>query len=61
MTITSRGAAAPTSGNQDHVALNTAELDLAVATVQANAERWAATSARQRPTQCGHPAARRHA
>ena len=48
MTITSRGAAAPTSGNQDHVALHTSDLDLAVATVQANAERWAATSASQR-------------
>lgn len=43
-----RGAAAPTSGNQDHVVLDESVLDAAVADVAAKASEWAATTPRQR-------------
>ena len=43
-----RGAAAPTSGNQDHVELDESALDEAVADVAAKAREWAATTPRQR-------------
>jgi acyl-CoA reductase-like NAD-dependent aldehyde dehydrogenase len=43
-----RGAAAPTSGNQDHVVLDESALDNAVADVAAKASEWAATTPRQR-------------
>jgi len=43
-----RGAAAPTSGLQDHVELNTQELDQAINEVAKNAQAWAATSPAQR-------------
>ncbi len=44
MSITTRGAAAPTSGLQNHGTLDTTSLDLAVAEVAAQALNWAATS-----------------
>jgi acyl-CoA reductase-like NAD-dependent aldehyde dehydrogenase len=44
----SRGAAAPTSGNQDHVELDESALDSAVADVAAKASEWAATTPRER-------------
>jgi len=43
-----RGAAAPTSGLQDHVELNTQELDQAINEVAKNAQAWAATTPAQR-------------
>ena len=43
-----RGAAAPTSGLQDHVAVDEDALDRAVTDVAARAEEWAATTPRQR-------------
>jgi len=43
-----RGAAAPTSGLQDHVELNTQALDQAIDDVAKNAQAWAATSPLQR-------------
>ncbi len=43
-----RGAAAPTSGSQDHIAFDEASLDDAVADVATKAQEWAATSPRQR-------------
>jgi acyl-CoA reductase-like NAD-dependent aldehyde dehydrogenase len=43
-----RGAAAPTSGNQDHVELDQSALDDAVNDVAAKANEWAATTPRQR-------------
>ena len=43
-----RGAAAPTSGQQDHVELNTQALDQAINDVAKNAQAWAATSPVQR-------------
>jgi hypothetical protein len=43
-----RGAAAPTSGAQDHVELDEASLDRAVADVASRAEEWSATTPRQR-------------
>jgi acyl-CoA reductase-like NAD-dependent aldehyde dehydrogenase len=45
-----RGAAAPTSGLQDHVSLDTHALDQAVADVTARALAWAATSVADRVT-----------
>ena len=48
MTITQRGAAAPTSGNQDHGSLDTATLDRAVSEVSAHALAWAATTPLER-------------
>ena len=44
----SRGAAAPTSGSQDHVALDEPALDRAIADVEVNAHKWAATTATRR-------------
>ena len=43
-----RGAQAPTSGSQDHVALDGRALDAAVGDVAARASDWAATTPRQR-------------
>lgn len=43
-----RGAAAPTSGNQDHGSIDTGALDRAVAEVAENALAWAATTPRER-------------
>jgi len=43
-----RGAAAPTSGQQDQVPLDEATLDHVIAEVASNAARWAATSASER-------------
>ena len=48
MTMVQRGAAAPTSGNQDHVSLDKGTLDAAVRDVAAQALAWAATSPRER-------------
>jgi acyl-CoA reductase-like NAD-dependent aldehyde dehydrogenase len=44
----SRGAAASTSGSQDHIALDEVALDRAVGEVRARAEAWAATTPAQR-------------
>ncbi|HSN03320.1 MAG TPA: aldehyde dehydrogenase family protein [Acidimicrobiales bacterium] len=43
-----RGAAAPTSGDQDRVALDTSVLDAALERVAANATAWAKVTARER-------------
>ncbi len=43
-----RGAAAPTSGSQDHIAVDEAALDHIVTDVAAKAEEWSATTPRQR-------------
>lgn len=43
-----RGAAAPTSGQQDQVVLDEGALDLVVAEVAAHAQRWASTSPKER-------------
>lgn len=43
-----RGAAAPTSGQQDQVALDAQQLDRAVADVASRVSAWAATTARER-------------
>jgi acyl-CoA reductase-like NAD-dependent aldehyde dehydrogenase len=43
-----RGASAPTSGNQDHYELDEVALDRAVADVAAKASEWAAVTPRQR-------------
>ena len=43
-----RGAAAPTSGEQDHVAFDTAELDRVVEDVRARREEWTRRSASER-------------
>jgi hypothetical protein len=43
-----RGAAAPTSGSQDHVSVDESPLDQIVAEVAAKAEEWSATTPRQR-------------
>lgn len=48
MTMVQRGAAAPTSGNQDHVSLDKGTLDAAVRDVSAQTLAWAATSPRER-------------
>ena len=48
MTMMQRGAAAPTSGTQDHISVDQATLDRAVADVAENALGWAATSPRER-------------
>lgn len=48
MTMMQRGAAAPTSGNQDHISVDQASLNRAVAEVAENALAWAATSPRER-------------
>lgn len=48
MTMMQRGAAAPTSGSQDHISVDRGALDAAVAQVAANALAWAATSPRER-------------
>ena len=48
MTMIQRGAAAPTSGNQDHVSVDQETLNRAVAEVAENALAWAATSPRER-------------
>lgn len=43
-----RGAAAPTSGRQDHISVDESALDQAVADVAARAEEWSATTPLQR-------------
>jgi len=48
MTMVQRGAAAPTSGNQDHVSLDKDRLDAAVRDVATQALAWAPTSPRER-------------
>jgi len=48
MSQSQRGAAAPTSGNQDHGAIDTGALDAAVAHVAEQALAWAATTPRER-------------
>jgi hypothetical protein len=44
----SRGAAASTSGSQDHIAVNQHALDQVVGEVRAHAEAWATTTPVQR-------------
>ena len=43
-----RGAAAPTSGTQDHISVDESALDQVVTDVASKAEEWAATTPRQR-------------
>ena len=43
-----RGAAAPTSGDQDHVSFDESVLDRVVSEVAARAQEWSATTPRQR-------------
>ena len=48
MTITQRGAAAPTSGSQDQVELNEAELDAALEALHEHRDEWATVGPRER-------------